>query len=507
MKLRTPLRVFLLACLAGIAGTHLIAQRSVPSSLRSFDPSGWTVPDRIQAVENGLISTPIIIAGQPVHRFSLSDAMKRNNVPALSIAVVDNYKLSWAKGYGVTDITTRTPVTPETLFSAGGITKTVTAVTVLRLVQEGKLNLDADVNSILTSWKIPPDQFTEGHPVTLRELLSHSSGFDAHYPDDFDPRGKIPTLLEMLRGEPPSTFRPVHIQFQPGTSFDYSSEAFLVVQQALEDAMHEPFPEIVKQEVLDPAGMTHSTFDQPTASKPDPDRATGYIGGPDGQLQPRIVAFAELGSSGLWTTPSDLARLLINLQQSGQPGSLLSASMYLQMLKPVVNNVGLGIFLGGKGDDLYMRVRGSDGRPNDPFVAWMTGFVHAGQGAVIMANCPNAFTVGFSLLRSVALQYGWRDYVPTKHVIAVNPKIYALYVGKYRLGLNVVTISTDGKTLFGQMDTSPEVPLYPLSNGSFFVNVDLLHEVSIVFMHKPNEPAQEIDLHYPYDSYRAPRIQ
>jgi CubicO group peptidase (beta-lactamase class C family) len=396
-------------------------------------------------------------------------------------------------------------VTPETLFNAGGITKLVTAVTALKLAEEGKLDLTLDINKLLVAWKLPSNQFTIGHAVTVRELLSHNAGIDQHFPTAYAPADKVPTLLQMLNGEKPAKSLPIAVTHLPGTEFEYSSAAFSIVQQVLADVVHEPFQEIVQQEVFTPLRMNNSTFTQPKGDAPDPSRATGHAYGESGQLEARAVAFPELASSGLWTTPTDLARLLVALQKSNSGSGLLSPRTYSRLLTPVIGNVGLGVFLAGSGASLRIRVRGSDGMPSDGYAAWLVGYAKEGKGAIVMSN-GNGLLVGFSLLRAIAQQYGWREYIPTRTIYNVDPRVFTRYIGKYDLAGDVVNISTDGQTLYGQINDSPKLALLPSSATNYFLNRDLFHEVTVHFVSHSNKLVEEIDFQYPYRSYKALRI-
>src|SRR4029077_9860780 len=129
---------------------------------------------RIRAVETGL-EPPVAIVGRPPDRRDLVAEMKRLHVPAVSIALVHGRKIEWAKGYGIMR-EGGAPVTPDTLFQAASITKSVTAMAALHLVQQGDLSLDAPIQTELKSWKLPQNGFTTQHPVTLRELLSNTAG-------------------------------------------------------------------------------------------------------------------------------------------------------------------------------------------------------------------------------------------------------------------------------------------------------------------------------------------
>ncbi len=495
-----------------ILGTIALTQ-TIPSSGSKQQSSAAANPDdRISKVENSLLPTPIIVPSEPIKKLSLRAEMSKNLVPGLSVAVIDNYQIAWAKGYGVTDVRSQTPVTPDTLFCAGGITKFVTAVAVLRLAQENKLDLDQDVNKYLTSWKAPSNQFTQKHPVTIRELLSHNSGIPRHRPSTLSPLPNLPDVLQLIKHDPsPERGQPLDVIFEPGTEFDYSSGAFLVLELLLTDVQQKPFREIVQELVLDPVGMQHSSFAQPVTADPRPERASGHMLSSDGKaVQADVLAFPELAGSGLWTTPSDLARLVINVQKSGQPGSILSSASYSTLVHSVVSNAALGVFVVGENESRRFRVRTSDGTPSDTFTGWLVGYLNGGKGAVVLANSSGAFQVGFSLVRSVALEYNWRDYVPVRPPAKINVDVYKKYAGRYQLGDNVATVSrsADGKSLLGQIGDSEKVPLYPTSQDSFFVTTELLYEARIRFVVDKAGNVSGLVLEYPDrgESFTAPRI-
>jgi CubicO group peptidase (beta-lactamase class C family) len=504
--MNNPKLLFGACIVAGLCVLPLRAQDDTAAYLsHTFEPSKWTPEDRIRAVENGLLLKPIIVTGQPLERTDLVTLIKDRNVPGVSVAVVENSKIAWTKAYGVTDTRAQQPVTPDTLFNAGGITKVVTAVTTAVLCEKGKVSLDQDIRPLLKHWTLPQNQFVADHPITLRELLSHSSGFTGHFPTKYSPADKLPSLLQQLNGEPPSKAKAVEVGHQPGTSFEYSSAAFLVIQQVLSDLLDKPFPEIVQEEVFSRIGMTHSTFVQPASEDPDPLRATAHVHTKEGALKAQVVSFPELASSGLWTTPSDLARLLIELQNSGRKGALLSSKAYTEMLTPVTNNAGLGVFLAGSDADRYFRARGTDGLSSDGFAAWFTGYSHDRKGAVIMMNS-NSLIVGFALLRSIAQQYGWSDYIPMRTLYPVQPDVLREYAGKYDVAGDVVSISADSSGLYAQLGGGRKYTLLPSSPTTFFINMDMFHEVQVCFVPHQGGAAEELVLQYPYNSYKGTRV-
>jgi CubicO group peptidase (beta-lactamase class C family) len=190
------------------------------------------VQDRISQVENNLI--PYI----PVKGFAgwnILDRMKYYKVSGLSIAVIKDYKIDWAKGYGLADTTQKTQVTTETMFSAGSISKFLMAVTALKLVEEGKIDLDSPINNYLTSWKIAENDFTKKTPITLRMLLSHSAGTSQTSYFGFSPTEPLPTLVEVLSGAKISQTRAVVVNSEPNKEFRYSGGGSMIAQLALMD--------------------------------------------------------------------------------------------------------------------------------------------------------------------------------------------------------------------------------------------------------------------------------
>lgn len=134
---------------------------------------------RLQRIEATAAEVPVAAKEKPM-RLSLADLMKAYNVLGMSIAVIDKYEIVEAKGYGVIEVGSKKPVTTHTLYQAGSISKPVAATGALRLVEQGKLSLDEDVNQQLKTWKVPENDFTKGQKVTLRRLMSDTAGLTVH---------------------------------------------------------------------------------------------------------------------------------------------------------------------------------------------------------------------------------------------------------------------------------------------------------------------------------------
>ena len=247
------------------------------------------------------------------HKFdppqTLRQRMKQLHTPGVSIAVINNFAVEWAQGFGVCDVATKTKVTPETLFQAGSISKPIFALAVMRLVQDGRLNLDEDVNRYLSSWQVPANDGWQPK-LTLRQLLSHTAGLTVHGFPGYQASEKLPTVPQVLNGEPPANTGKVEVNLLPGTQFRYSGGGTTVAQQAVVDVLNKPFPQIMRELVLDPLGLTHSTYEQPLPKRWVAQAATGHPW-KENPVNGKFHTYPEMAAAGLWTTASDLATISV----------------------------------------------------------------------------------------------------------------------------------------------------------------------------------------------------
>ena len=368
---------------------------------------------RIQRVENGIPPIPISDAGPPL-QLNLEQLMQTYKVPGLSVAVIDNFKIAWAKGYGVTEAGSRNSVTNHTLFQAGSISKPVAATGALSLVQQGKLSLDENVNDKLKSWQVPGNEFTKDQKVTLRRILSHSAGLTVHGFPGYAVGAPIPTLVQIFNGESPANTKPVLVDTVPGTKLIYSGGGITIEQQLLIDVTGKPFPQFMREAVLDKIGMSDSTYEQPLPPARAAMAATATHS--DGMPVPgKWHIYPEMAAAGLWTTASDLARFCIEiaLSKQGKANHVLSEVMTREMLKPQIDQVGLGFFLGQYKNPEEFGHNGDD----DGFKAVLIMFADSGKGVAIMVNSDNGVNVANYLVQSVAKEYGW-SYAPEQESAA-----------------------------------------------------------------------------------------
>ncbi len=422
--------------------------------------------ERIRRVENGLLPA-VVIKGEPLTGLKLADRMQTHKTPGVSIAVIDDGALDWARGYGVRETGGTEVVTPLTLFQAASISKPVAAAAALRLVEAGRLDLDEDVNRKLVSWKVPESDLTKERKVTLGGVLSHTAGLTVHGYRGYAADRPVPTLVQVLEGAPPANSAPTRVDIVPGSRWRYAGGGFSVMQQFLIDVTGQPFPELMRETVLGRTGMSDSTYEQPLGTPWVARAAVGHdMRG--GVIEGKWHTYPEMAAAGLWTTASDLARFAIELQQSAAAGPsnrLLSTAMAQRMLTPGPGDWGLGLEVKGSG----RATRFSHGGANAGFRAKLVAYVETGQGAVVMANADNGGALAEEILRGIAREYGWPDYAPReKTLTTVDAGVYDAYAGVYELSpARQVTVSKKANTLVAEAE-GQRFELLPEFETSFF---------------------------------------
>ena len=343
---------------------------------------------------------------QGLDPLTLQQLMERFHVPGVGVAVIRDFEIHWAKGYGVADVESGARVDEEALFQAASISKPVTAMAALRAVQDGRFSLDADINTILKSWKLPAGEFTRRQPVTPRALMSHTSGLgDGFGFPGYHPSAARPTIVEILNGSKPSNVGPVLMEREPFMAAKYSGGGVTLMQLALMDALGKPFPEIMQSLVLGPIGMTHSAFEQPLSPERDRHATRAHNGG-GRAMDTKWHVYPELAAAGLWTTPTDLAKFAIEIQKAslGRSALVLNQSTVREMLTPVgVGDYAVGLAIAKKGEGWYFAHGGSNwGFQCDLLVHRLKGY-----GVAIMTNSDSGRPVINAIEDRVAAAYGW----------------------------------------------------------------------------------------------------
>lgn len=404
-----------------------------------LDEDAFALRASIARVERGL--GPELNAVGERAGWSIEERMSAHHIPGVSIAVIQDFRVAWARAYGVADAGTGQALTPDTRMQAGSISKLVTAVAALKAVEAGRVALDSSVNASLRSWQLPETAATRGTPVTLRQLLSHTAGVNNPGGPGYLAGEPLPTLLQVLEGLPPANTPPVRVSGSPGATYRYSSGGTTIVQQLLIDTYEQPFPVLMQNTLFGPLGLAHSSFDEPV----EPAAAAHDI---DGRPLPgKHRRYPEMAAGGLWSTPSDLASLLVQLQRSlhaielggDERSNAISSAIASQMTTSTRatgehTDVSLGTFIERHGSGVYI---GHDGL-GEGFVTMARFSKKDGTGAVLMANGWAGFTGApllIEIMRSIAAEYKWEGWLlPPVVVVPIEARSLDAMAGAYGEG-------------------------------------------------------------------------
>ncbi len=430
------------------------ASQGPDATPRQFD----TAKARQAAVEAGLL-TQTWVTG---HAFGMNERMRILDVPGVSVAVIHNGQIDWAAGYGVRDETSGLPVTTETLFQAASISKSVSALAVLRLAQEGRLDLDAPIRDLLTSFQLPESDFAG--EVTPRRILNHTGGLNVDGFDGYRVGEPIPTAAELLAGRGNS--EPLRRIEAVGTRYRYSGGGSTMLQVALTDLTGQDFDAIVREKVLGPLGMTQSTYEQPLSESSWPNHSAAHDRA-GRRITGGFHVYPEQYPAGLWTTPSDLARFVLEMQRAagGEDGQVLTAEWGHAMLTPVFGRAALGLFITEYGGERWFRHSGSNQGFKCDFRASFSG----GNGVIVMTNGEMGVEITRDIIRSVAKVYGWPGMIgePLEEVSVPRAQLKQ-YAGHYAFSPDEVAfITTEGDRLMVQQLPYPRLPLAPLGDHRF----------------------------------------
>jgi CubicO group peptidase (beta-lactamase class C family) len=483
-----------LKTLLRFASLSVICLLSIPCALcQTTHPNEQTIDAQIDRVIHGLVPL-VVIKGQPSAPMNLDDRLKYYHVPGVSIAYFDRGEIVWARGYGLADVAANKPVTPDTLFQAASISKPVSALAALRLVEEGKLNLNEDVNTKLREWKVPENEFTKEQKVTVRRILSHTAGLTVHGFPGYAVSEPLPTLNQILNGEKPANTAAIRVDTVPGTNWRYSGGGYVILQLLLTEVTGESYPKLMHDLVLGPAQMAHSTYEQPLPETLRARAADAYDG--DGHpVQGLWHIYPEMAPAGLWTTSSDLAHMAIEVEKeyAGKSHAILSQQMVHQMLTPEKNDYGLGFGLDHPGSS---SLRFGHGGSNDGFEADFQAYADGGPGFAIMTNGDRGQSLIAEIERSIAKEYGWPDFHQVERtLVKIDPAILPTYVGSYQINPHLKLIVTlDNNKLYMQVppfDPDP-LELFPESPTEFF---NLSNEAEFEFHKGPDGSIDAITFH------------
>lgn len=340
--------------------------------------------------------------------WTLAERMEHYHSPAVSIAVIDNFELVWARAYGWADKAEKIPATTATLFQAASISKSVNALGVLKWVEENNIDLNADINSFLKTWQFKYSKKSKGKTISLSHLLSHTAGISAHGFNGYQTSMTLPSTTQILDAKKPANSDKVKPLFEPGIKFKYSGGGTTITQLILAENTKMAYDQYIKENILEPLGMSNSFYTQPPPENSKSLLATAHWanGTP---IKGKYHVYPEMAAAGLWTNPSDLSHYIIEVQKSllGKSNKIISTEMAQKMTTPFLKDgiTGLGVFLNNYDGNIYFNHGGS----NEGFKCTYYGSMEGGKGVVIMVNSEN-FDIIPEIVRSVSRVYDWKGF-------------------------------------------------------------------------------------------------
>lgn len=375
----------------------------LPSTLMASEAAMAATRPLMTSVENGL-RVPFRPLTPQTPRWTLAERMAHYGVPGVSLAVIEDGQVEWARGYGVTAVGGHEPVTPRTRFQAASISKPITAALALSLTESGALSLEADFEPLLDGWRLVRTAGARNAKVSLRDVLSHCAGIGVGGFPGYTQDEQVPTLRQVLEGSGPAKTRKVILERPPRTGAHYSGGGYALVQYAIEVVTKHAFSTVATQRLFEPLGMVDSTFGQPRTNEETASIALAHDtnGAP---LPGGWRRYPEKAAAGLWSTPTDLSRFAVALIQAwaGQEGPAMSPAMASAMLTEVMDGWGLGVHVTGEG----YAFRLSHGGANQGYRAFLMAFPATGQGLVVMTNADNGDALAMEILQSVSDVYDW----------------------------------------------------------------------------------------------------
>lgn len=388
--------------------------------------------NKITAFENGLTeSTELIFEDSVLNKYSIIQRMKYYKIPSVSIAIIDNEKIVLSKTYGLAGIEQNRPANTNTLYQVASISKSINALGVIKLVQDGYLSLTKDIRNYLKTWTFPDNELSKNKAITIKNLLSHTAGLSVHGFIGYSINDSLPSINQILDGQMPANNEPVKPIYPINEHFEYSGGGYTIIRKILDDNISSNYDSLMTAIVLGPLKMTNSTFSQPLSKK-----YKNFAYGTDKEmktLKGNYYIYPEQSAGGLWSTATDIAKFVLSIQHDlkGSKNAILNKQLTQEMLTPVLNNYSLGFGIVEKGGEKYFWHEGESYGYNSMYYGSFT----TGKGVVILTNAYPANGHPFiqELLNSVATVYNWKEfYKPAKKKLAFVPDTLLLkYAGDY----------------------------------------------------------------------------
>lgn len=375
-----------------------------------------------------------------------SEMMSKYNLKGLSVAVFENYKIIWTNQWGVKASNSDEKIDQNTAFSTASISKPIVAIVCAILEEKGLIDLDEPIANILKRWKLPESNFTQNSVVTWKNLLSHTAGTSQGGFEDYYEGDSIPNIVQSLQGKLlPRSKKGIDFLFEPGTNWEYSGGGYVIIQCALEDHFNKPLSQIVKETLLDPLQLQNSTMVQPNergflVNIAKVHNSRGEI------IRTGIPITPQVAPSGLWSTPTDLALIAIEMQKAllGKDNKVISSTVAKKVTDIVTMNGPRGWSYGwqrslGFGNQEWFSHDGSNTGTGGDLLATMKN----GNGIAVLANGdkPNRLPVISFVEKEVIAKLHWdkplkavKQSIPLQLKEAVKGYYTEILYGYDRLG-------------------------------------------------------------------------
>jgi CubicO group peptidase (beta-lactamase class C family) len=451
----------------------------------------------------------------------LREAVESGEVPGVVAMAATDRGVLYEGAFGRRALGQPEPMTLDSVFRIASMTKAITSVAAMQLVEQGKLALEAPVPDIDPTLGSP--QVLEGfdaagkprlrparRPITLRHLLTHTAGFSYCWYPGYPRDAAVPTLAQVLRGEPPANTPPVVVTAVPGSAYRYAGGHFSVLQQLLEDVTGKPFPALMSELVLDPLGMDCTSYDQMFPEAHGDVAAAHHVGGDPLAGGWRVLP--EMAGAGLWTTPSDLARIALDVRAAWAGGDavLLDRATAQAALTPGLGNWGLGWEVA----DWDHRRHFQHGGSNIGYKCRLICDAERGNGVAVMTNGDDGEQVYTPLIQAISREYGWTLPGHSDDVFRLppsswsaptpNPELLSACAGQYITESGeLITISADLAGLEAGFEGQPPVPLQPTGGLTFR---STMVNVQVAFVRNERGLIEDCLLHQNEDVIPASRI-
>ncbi|MAI36891.1 serine hydrolase domain-containing protein [Alteromonas sp.] len=424
-----------------ISFTLSICMASLLGCTEAETPKPNTPPPKVSSKSDLLrtgLAEKVRIEGQEVDFQTLLQRQAHYNVPGVSVALMRDGQLAWTLQSGVKDVDTEEPIDADTVFQAGSISKPAFAAVLMKYRQNNPIDLDADINNLLTSWQLPPHEWTGEEAVSLRRLLSHTAGTTVHGFPGYAVGEAVPSLQQVLDGAKPANTSAVLVDIKPGSQMRYSGGGTTVAQLALQDVTEEALPPMAQRLLFKPLGMTRSSFQQPISSQLAGNMATPYNG--DGApVEGGAHTYATLAAAGMWSTPADMLKMAGAVRSAylGENTDWISKATATEILTnntptTAAPNVGIGFFINMDDDGEVLGF--GHGGADEGFMSQLYIELDTGNGYAIMTNSNN----GTQLIQELeirikeALDVGYSQ-ANVKRTAQISQEELGKYIGTYKV--------------------------------------------------------------------------